>query len=333
MATQSGYSGRRSIERRKANTTLWVMVTWFVLVAVGLVVMRVQGLIADIGFYLGLGAVALIAPIGILLAWRAGEGTTSEMRRSQQMRELVKAIDTLVQEGGLSETAKRVLHRREERDLLCRAIEQDINDEDWDAAMVLVKELAERFGYRADAEDFRRRVERARAQTLDRTVVDSLGVLDELIRHQQWPEAYAESARITRLYPESHRIDNLRARVDEARMRYQKDLERRFLLAAEQEHLEEAMAMLKELDAYLTPTEAGPFQEVARGVIGKHRENMGVRFKLAMQDHLWSDAVSSGEQIIEAFPNSRMAQEVRDLLPSLRERSEGRASKSAASSV
>ena len=332
MAQQSRNSNRRAIERRTVNVALWVMASWFVLIALGLVVMRVQGLIVDTEFYLGLGAVALMAPVGILIAWRAGEGAAAEMRQTQQMRELVKAIDTLVQEGGLSEVAKRVLHRREERELLRRAIEQDINDEDWDAAMVLVKELAERFGSRSDAEEFRQRVERARAQTLDRTVVESLGVLDDLIRHQQWPESYAESARITRLYPESHRVDNLRSRVDEARMRYQKDLERRFLLAAEQEHLDEAMELLKELDSYLTPTEAASFQEVARGVIGKHRENLGVRFKLAMQDHHWDDAVASGEQIIEAFPNSRMAQEVRDLLPSLRERGEGRA-QSVASSV
>ena len=167
MAKQSRDSTKRPIERHHVNATLWVMVTWFVLIALGLVVMRVQGLIVDGQFYLGLGAVALIAPVGILLAWRAGEGSTSEMRRSQQMRELVKSIDTLVQEGGLSEAAKRVLHRRQERELLRHAIEQDINDEDWDAAMVLVKELAEQFGYRADAEEFRQRVERARAQTLD----------------------------------------------------------------------------------------------------------------------------------------------------------------------
>src|SRR5690606_11575481 len=145
----------------------------------------------------------------------------------------------------------------------------DIADEDWDAAMVLVKELAERFGYRADAEEFRNRVERARAQTLDRHVMDALAVLDEHIRLRRWPEAYAEAARITRLYPESHRVDGLRERVDDARSRYRKDLERRFLLAAEREQIDDAMTLLKELDLYLTPSEAAPFQEVARGVIGK----------------------------------------------------------------
>jgi hypothetical protein len=55
-------------------------------------------------------------------------------------------------------------------------------------------------------------------------------------------------------------------------------------------------------------------------VISKSRENLGVRFKLMVQDHQWQDAIIVGEQIIAEFPNTRMAQEVRDLLPVLRER-------------
>ena len=39
MAKQTKDSGRRSIERHSANATLWVMVTWFVLIALGLALM------------------------------------------------------------------------------------------------------------------------------------------------------------------------------------------------------------------------------------------------------------------------------------------------------
>lgn len=325
MAKQGKKSpGARGNDRAAAHVALWAVVIWFLALVGGAVALRTTGGFTQVEFFVVLAVIASLAPIGVLLAWRAGSQAASASSQTHQLRELVRAIDTMVQEGGLSEGAKRVLHRRQERELLRRAIEQDIADEDWDAAMVLVKELAERFGYRADAEEFRARVERARLQTLDRNVVESLAVLDDLIRHRQWPEAYAEAARITRLYPESHRVESLRARVDEARQRYQKDLERRFLLAAESEQLEGAMTLLKELDHYLTPTEAAPFQEVARGVIGKHRENLGVRFKLSVQDQLWAEAITTGEQIIEAYPNSRMAQEVRDLMPTLRERIAGR---------
>ena len=78
--------------------------------------------------------------------------------------------------------------------------------------------------------------------------------------------------------------------------------------------------ILKDLDHYLTEREAEPFREVARGVIGKARENLGAAFKLACQDRQWGIAISLGEQISREFPNSRMAQEVQDMLPSLRQR-------------
>lgn len=291
-----------------------VIIAWFI-VLIGASI----GLLAT-GVMPGAASVALagslvLLPVSLLMAMRGrGSGGGEDFGR------LSAAITAMVQEGGLSEGAKRVLHRREERELLRRAIEQDITDEDWDAATVLVKELAEQFGYRADAEEFRTRIERARAQTMDRHVVDALVELDDLIRGQQWAESYAEAARIQRLYPESHRVDGLRERVDQAHLRYRKELERRFLVAADREEIDEAMALLKELDAYLTPTEAAPFQEVARGVISKSRENLGVRFKLCVQDHHWAEAVAVGQQIIADFPNSRMADEVRGMLPVLRDK-------------
>ena len=323
MTGQSAGGRKKSSSSSSVNIILILVLTWFGALAGGLVVLRVQGMISQEAFFLSLAAVALVAPLGLMLAWRTGEGSSALHRQQIHMRDLISAVETLVREGGLSEGAKRVIHRRDEREILRRAIEQDIADEDWDAAMVLVKELAERFGYRVDAEEFRARVERARLQTMDRNVVDELAGLDELIRRSAWPEAYAEAARIMRLYLESHRVDGLRARVDEARQRYRKDLERRFLLAAESEQLDTAVELLKELDQYLTPTEAAPFQEVARGVIGKHKENLGVRFKLAVQDHQWEDALAVGEQVMLEYPNTRMSQEVSELLPTLRERIEG----------
>ena len=86
MAQQSRNSNRRAIERRTVNVALWVMASWFVLIALGLVVMRVQGLIVDTEFYLGLGAVALMAPVGILIAWRAGEGAAAGDEEATQAK-------------------------------------------------------------------------------------------------------------------------------------------------------------------------------------------------------------------------------------------------------
>jgi hypothetical protein len=102
--------------------------------------------------------------------------------------------------------------------------------------------------------------------------------------------------------------------VDNARGVYKADLERRFLDAAGQDHIEEALGLLKELDGYLTESDAEPFREVARGVIGKARENLGAQFKIAVRDRQWSTAAAVGRRIINEFPNTRMATEVRDML-------------------
>lgn len=264
----------------------------------------------------GLGLVVTIVaiPIGLILI------SSSRKRDDSGMQGLAKSVDRLVEHGSLSDEARRVLYRRHDRDLLRQAIQEDIAAEDWDAAMVLVKELAERFGYRSDAEEFRARIEQARFDTVQRKVNEAISQLDALISGRRWDQAAVEAARIGRLYPDSPRVEGLRHRVEQARMLYKTDLERRFLRSAEEDRIEDAMEMLKELDAYLTEDEAGPYREVARGVIGKARDNLGVQFKLAVQDRKWDRAASLGEQIIDQFPNSRMAEEVRGMLDSIRGR-------------
>jgi hypothetical protein len=91
-----------------------------------------------------------------------------------------------------------------------------------------------------------------------------------------------------------------------------------FTRASERGESNEALAILKELDQYLTPEEAEPLREAARSIIAKARDAMGERFKAAVQDKRWGEAVRTGEQIMSEFPNTRMASEVRDVLDALR---------------
>lgn len=237
-----------------------------------------------------------------------------------EMRAIRGSVDRLREYQSLSDDARRVLNRAQERVLLVKAIEEDITAEDWDAAVVLCEELAGRFGYREEAEEYRQRVEQARSATRDRNVAASIAALDGLIVQRRWDHAVNHAASIQRLYPDSTRVAGLLQRVENARERYKTDLERRFLHAAQGEGVDEAMGLLKELDAYLSEEDAEPYRELARGIIGKARENLGASFKLAVRDKRWRDAARIGERIINEFPNTRMAEEVRSLIDSLRER-------------
>ena len=278
---------------------------------------------AQSGWLNGPAATAIIlalAPIAIILAKPSDDASSSNSEFAREIRHMANSIETLTQESGLSEAAKRVLHRRQERDLLCKAIEQDITDKDWNAAMILVKELAERFGYRADAESFRTRIERARAETLSSEVEDATTRLKSMVKHQQWGDAFAEAASIQRLFPESPRVDGLHQLVASAKEKFKLNLEREFLEAAQREESTKAMDLLRELDSYLTESEAEHFREVARGVIGKAKDNLGVRFKLLVQDKSWDKALEVAEEILVEFPNSKMAEEIHNMIDVLRQR-------------
>lgn len=273
-----------------------------------------------------LGLVVVLAALPIALKRSAasaapGKHIESELHEIRaQVRSMTAAVDSMHETMVLSDDARRVLNRARERDLLCKAIQEDIKSEDWDAAMVLIRELAERFGYRSDAEEFREKVETARFTTLDRRVTDAIRGVDLMIAQSDWTAAENEASRIARLYPDSPKVEGLRHRVSAARDRFKLDLERRFLHAAQGDRIEEAMELLHELDQYLNENEAEHFREVARGVIGKARENLGAQFKLAIQDRMWARAEDVGEKIIAEFPNSRMAEEVRAMIDTVRQR-------------
>lgn len=277
--------------------------------------------LANLGM-LGLIVAASAASIVLAIMGRPREnGSKADTDRIvEQLRQVQQSMDRAAQHAALSDDARRVLNRSRERELLTRAIEEDIRSQDWAAAQILVTELAQRFGYERDAEQFRMRIEMARAENLDNEVGEAIQQLDHLIVQRRWDDALIAADRISAGFPVSPRVRGLRERVATAKRQFKEELERRFLLAAQAERVEDAMEILKDLDHYLTEHEAEPFREVARGVIGKARENLGAAFKLACQDHQWEMAVALGEQIGSQFPNTRMAQEVKQMLPGLRQR-------------
>ncbi len=264
---------------------------------------------------LGVLFVAAFFPIAWMLA-RREEGADP----TERLDEIARHVRAMVERANLSEEARRVLGRRTDREILCQAIEEDLASGDFDAAALLVRELADRLGARAEAEEYRRRVEQARSERTTTEVTEQVAYLDGLILQRRWNVALADAARIARLYPESPMAERLRGRVEEARARHKAELEQRFLVAARADQVEVAMATLKELDEYLTEGEAEPLREVARGVVSKAREGLGAEFKLAIQEKRWRDATLLGERILGEFPNTRMAQEVREVMDHVRER-------------
>ncbi|MEX0886872.1 MAG: hypothetical protein WD009_10580 [Phycisphaeraceae bacterium] len=220
----------------------------------------------------------------------------------------------------LSETAKRIAYREQDLAALRQTIDHDIDRGHLDAGLVLVGELAQTYGYRDEAELYRDRIERARAAERDGRIREARDRVEDLIARRDFDAAAQEAVKLDRLYPDATQVRHVKQRVRDAREQYKRDLEREFLEAAERGDADAAMELLWSLDHYLTEAEAEPLRETARGVIGKRRDNLGVQFRKAVRNRDWHHAVMVGEQIIEDFPNTRMAEEVRQHIDGLRRR-------------
>jgi hypothetical protein len=261
----------------------------------------------------------MLLPIALALQ---GQRKSIDLMQRQQ-DEVTTAVRNLAEQAALSDDARRVINRRLERDLLRRAIEEDIAAEDWDAAAVLCAELADQFGYRADAEELRRQIDRARFRTVERDVANAIAEMDTMLAQHNWAEASVAAIRIGRMYPESPSVEGLRHRVERVRNTYRTELEQRFMSAVDEERPEDALDILEELDAYLTEAEAAPLVETARGVIGKAKEMLGARFKAAVHEQNLQEASAIGDRIMARFPNSRMSHEVADILTTMQQRTPG----------
>jgi hypothetical protein len=266
-----------------------------------------------------LGVLGLCLMIGGSVRWAVygRDATGPDRGETAKQTALLESINHRML---LSETAKRLAYRHEDMAALRETIEQDVQQGYYDAALVLVNEMSESYGLREEAESFREHITQARQAEMEARVEQSISRLSELLDRHQFEQAMREATKIQRLHPESQRAKGLTRRVSEAREQYKQDLERQFLEAAERDDVDRAMELLKELDMYLTEQEAEPFRETARGVIGKKRDNLGVQFKLAVQDKDWQKAVRVGEQIIREFPNTQMSNEVRGMIDVLRQR-------------
>ena len=266
-------------------------------------------------------AVGILAVITVVGQWSlAGNATGGSGGSNEIGYKQAKLLQLIADRMLISDQAKRITHREQDRDALRQAILQDIKVSDYAAAMALVNDMADVYGYREEAEQFRTQIVEAQAKQRQAIITDATKELEDQLAHQEWEAARGEIDRLTRMFPDQPEIRRLPLKLKEAKERYKHDLIREFKESFEREDHTKAAELLTEMDHYLSPEEARPYMEMAREVLKRKRENLSVQYKMALQDKDWIRAVSVGEQIIREFPNTLMTAEVREMLPTLRER-------------
>jgi hypothetical protein len=239
---------------------------------------------------------------------------------NEQMQQVCLLLNLMGENQLISDRTKAVAFREKDLDTVRRAIMDEIGRQNWEAALALVNDLAVVFGYQAEAERFRQEVAGKREDVVQRTIAEQMAAVDRYVNAEAWGQAMAEAQRVMAMFPSDNRMQHLPQEIEARKQACKKKLMDEWKDAVARHDVDGSIEILKHLDTYLSSAEAEGMQEAARGVFKEKIGLLRTQFSMAVQDHRWEEAIRLGEVITTEFPNTKMAQEVRDMMENLRQR-------------
>jgi len=147
--------------------------------------------------------------------------TTPFTERMQQMSVL---LNTISEQQLISDRTKAVAYRTRDRETLRRAIHEEINNKDWESALVLANNMEQIFGYKGEADRFRQEIAQKHHGEVRKQVQEGITVIDRHIRAEQWQDALAEAHKVSQQFPTDEQAHNLPQQVEERRVQHKRQL-------------------------------------------------------------------------------------------------------------
>lgn len=227
----------------------------------------------------------------------------------------------LTQASHLSDTAKEIIYRDTEQMELGEATLTKLHQHDFDDADAMITAMAEHPKYKNLSERLKLKADKFRSATEDGRINQIIAHINDLFEQKLWQQAASQIENLIRNFPHSEKAKIMPAHLQERKDRQKRQLLADWDLAVRSKDTDRSLEILKELDSYLTPSEALALRESASSVFKTKLHNMGVEFSVAVTENNWKTALETGRQIVQNFPNSRMAAEIRSKMDILQERS------------
>ncbi len=272
-----------------------------------------------LGTVLGLVAV-------LVLIWRISSIIDTLKDNSAKLEEVAQALSAITGELSeisrstrLSESTKMIAFRDTERESLREAVLQKLDQLDFEAADELIDEIGHHHEHSDLTTDLRRIAELKQKASRHDRIEEYIVQIEALLAEYQWSKASVRIEGLIKAYPNSSSALALRGQLHTCKEDHKRELLEAWDAAVKREDTDRGLAILKELDAYLTPNEALALQEAAKDVFRNKLHILGVQFSMAVSDKDWNSALGVGEHIIADFPNSRMAGEIQTKMEVLKQ--------------
>jgi len=273
-----------------------ITVGWFTIVAASVLVVLVLVQVAMFA-----GAIEFLHAIGSAIENIA---ETAEKNRS-----ILSEIDQHVR---LTEAAKAVAFRDDDTQVLRDAVLDKLHQQDFAATDNMLDRVSATADYAQLADQLRSEAAAYRDATEQERIDQVAGRIRKLFEGYRWAKASAEIERLVAGYPHNDKAKALRRELFDRKQRRKNELLKLWDEAVKRQDTDRSLEILRALDLYLTPNEGLALQEAARDVFRNKLHNLGVQFALAVSEKRWTEAVGTGEQIVRDFPNSKMAEEIRE---------------------
>lgn len=249
------------------------------------------------------------------------ENNNAKLERISEAQEKNRAVlEQIIRNLRLSELAKSIVFRDADTAAIREAVFDKLQSQDFSGAEELIDELATIGQYKLLAEQLRNQARSFQTSGDQERENQLIANIDSLLDEYEWAKASVQIENLVKAFPDSERAKQMRQKLIDKKDERKKTLLNLWDDAVKRQATERSLQILRELDTYLTPNEGLALQEAARDVFRNKLHNIGVQFSLAVSGKQWHRALETGQQIIRDFPNSRMAQEIRERLDVLKQR-------------
>jgi hypothetical protein len=219
----------------------------------------------------------------------------------------------------ISDTVKSIAFKDADRQSLKEVVFEKLQARDFSAANEIIEEIQKHPEFEELANELKSEAEKYQNATEQERVSQLIAHIERLIDEAKWNRASAQIEGLIKAHPDSEQAKNMRLVLYE-----RKQERKRILLAAwddavTNQDTDRSLAILKELDSYLSPNEASALQEAASDIFRTKLHALGMQFSIAVTEKRWADALDIGQQIINDFPNSKMCQEIYSKLDVLKQ--------------
>jgi hypothetical protein len=223
-----------------------------------------------------------------------------------------QALEEMEQSLKVSDRAKAIAFHNSDVQLLRNMVFDALEQKDFDSAEQMINKIADHEAFSHLAEQLRDQMNKYHDSTEGKLVDEAIAEVESLLDAYEWIKASNQIEELIEKWPQADRVKELRQRLSDKKHARKKVLLNAWDDAVQRKATDRSLEILRELDQYLTPNEGLALQETARDVFKDKLHNLGMQFSTAVSTKSWAKALELGRQISRDFPNSTIAEEIRE---------------------